>query len=267
MTRSEQILRVILKSGAYEVELQRADRCQHRPVSSGLDANAQALGRIPLFEGLPTKEIQALAQQSRSRRYAAKESILTQDDATRDVFFIIGGRVRVSAFSASGREVSYRDLSAGRMFGELAAIDGQTRSATVIALEDTSVVQLSASAFCTVLERHPQVANAMLCRLTGLVRALSDRVFEFGTLDVRHRIHAELLRLARDEGIRKDGRVMIARSPKHSELASRVSTHREAITREMRALARAKIIERAGGALIIRDIERLASLLADGMDE
>ena len=112
------------------MELQRADRCQRRPVSSGLDSNAQALGRIPLFEGLPTKEIGALAQQSRSRRYAAKESILRQDDPTRDVFFIIAGRVRVSAFSASGREISYRDLSAGQMFGELAAIDGQTRSAT-----------------------------------------------------------------------------------------------------------------------------------------
>jgi CRP-like cAMP-binding protein len=249
------------------VELQRADRCQRRPVSSGLDSDAQALGRIPLFQGLPTKEIEALAQQSRSRRYAAKESILRQDDPTRDVFFIIGGRVRVSAFSASGREVSYRDLGAGQMFGELAAIDGQRRSATVIALEDTAVVRLSASAFCAIVERHAQVANAVLRRLTGLVRALSDRVFEFGALDVRHRIHAELLRLARDEGIRKDGRIVIARSPKHFELASRVSTHREAITREMSALTRAKIIERAGDALIIRDIERLASLLAEGMDD
>jgi CRP-like cAMP-binding protein len=248
------------------VQLQRADRCQHRPGSSGLDPNAQALGRIPLFEGLPTNEIGALAQQSSSRRYAAKELILGQDDPTRDVFFIMGGRVRVSAFSASGREVSYRHLGAGQMFGEVAAIDGKRRSATVIALEETSVVQLSARAFCAVLERHPRVANAMLCRLTGLVRMLSDRVFEFGTLDVRHRIHAELLRLARDEGLGKDGGVIIERSPTHSELANRVRTHREAITREISALTRAKIIVRANDALIIRDIERLTSLLADGMD-
>lgn len=226
-----------------------------------MDVNAEALGRFPLFECLPTKEIETLARQSWSRRYGAKELILAQDDSTRDVFFIVGGRVRVSAFSASGREVSYCDLSAGQMFGELSAIDGQTRSATVIALEDTLLIQLSASAFCAVLERYPRMANAMFRRLVGLVRALSNRVFEFSTLDVRQRIHAELLRVARDQGVRKDGRVIIARSPTHAELASRVSTHREAITREMSALTRAKVIERAGHALIIRDIDRITSLL------
>ena len=234
-----------------------------RELSCCMDDIAHGLCRIPLLEALPIEEIEALAQHSRSLRYAANELILGQEDPTQDVLFIIRGRVRVTSYSASGREVSYRDLGADQMFGELSAIDGQPRSATVLALEDVSLIRLSASAFCAVLQRHPQVANAVLCWLVGLIRALSERVFQFSTLDVRHRLHAELLRLAREEGILRDGRVVIARSPKHAELATRLSTHREAITREMSALTRARIIERSSDALIIRDLDRLTQLLAE----
>jgi CRP-like cAMP-binding protein len=124
------------------------------------------------------------------------------------------------------------------------------------------MVRLSATAFRAALQ-HPAVANAMLGRLANLVRSLSDRVFEFSTLSVRHRLHAELLRLAREEGINNNGRITIPQSPKHAELADRLSTHREAVSREMSALTRARIIERSNDALVIRDLDRLTQLLAD----
>lgn len=228
-----------------------------------MSAIAKALRRFSLLESLSDQDIERLSQQSRMLRYDAGNIILGQDEPTRDVLFIVTGRVRVTAYSVFGREVSYRDLTAGDSFGELSAIDGQTRSATVIAVEEASLVGLPASAFCQLLQERPQVAMAVLRRLAGLVRALSERVFEFSTLSVRKRLHVELLRLARDEGICQGKEVVIPNPLKHVELATRISTHREAITREMGELTRARIIDRSGKTLIIRDVKRLRSLLSD----
>jgi CRP-like cAMP-binding protein len=163
--------------------------------------------------------------------------ILGYQDDGREVFFIIGGRVRVTFFSKCGREVSFRDLPAGEMFGELSAIDGLPRSCTVVALADTMVAIMSASVLWDLLREHESVNACLLRRLTRLVRALSERVVEFSTLTVRKRIQVELLRLAREAAPGQKSAV-ISPAPTHAEFASRVSTHREAVTRGLGELAR-----------------------------
>ena len=172
--------------------------------------------------------------------------------------------MRVIIYSASGRAVTFRDMATGDMFGELAAIDGQRRSATVLAVSDCLIAQLTAKAFWELLETQPTITRAVLLHLNRLVRSLSTRVFEFSTLAVRNRIHAELLRIARDGQHRDDG-VMIAKAPTHSEIASRISTHREAVAREMSRLAKLGIIRRQGPRLTIPDLERLARMGVDGL--
>jgi CRP-like cAMP-binding protein len=102
----------------------------------------------------------------------------------------------------------------------------------------------------------------MLRRLAGNVRALTERVFEFSTLAVRNRIHAELLRLAHasDKGTRP---ITIAPMLTHAELANRLSTHREAVTRELNNLTRLGVIARSGNDLVIPDMKALERLVAD----
>lgn len=231
-----------------------------------MKASKPSLSGIELFDCLGSADRDVFARLCRWRRYAAHQYIVGHQDETNDVYFIVEGRVRVTVFSPSGKEISFRDLPAGKSFGELSAIDGGPRSATVIALCDTVVAAMSAASFRRVLIDHPDVAAKTMRHLAGLVRKLSERVFEFSALAVRNRIHAELLRLARDQGIEGDSG-LIAPAPTHADIASRVSTHREAVTRELNALARDGLLERRGRTFVIPDIARLAQLVEKGFEE
>ncbi len=224
------------------------------------------LSGIEFLRSLPADAVEDLAKRCQWHRYGPQQLIVGQEDETRDVFFIVRGKVRVIVYAASGKEVSFRDLGAGQMFGELSAIDGQPRSATVVALQDALMARMPPAVFLAMLERHPQIARRVMHYLVGLVRALSERVFEFSTLAVKNRIHAELLRLAREAGASNKGPQRISPAPTHAEIASRISTHREAVTRELNELVRAGLLERCSGGLIIRDVARLARLVEDVAD-
>jgi len=99
-------------------------------------------------------------------------------------------------------------------------------------------------------------------QLTELVRRLSERVVEFSTLGVKNRIHAELLRLAREVAADGDS-VRIAPAPTHADIASRVSTHREAVTRQLNSLARLDLVVKEKGALRVCDVRRLAGMVQE----
>jgi CRP-like cAMP-binding protein len=158
--------------------------------------------------------------------------------------------------------VIFRDFEAGEYFGELAAIDGLTRSATVVALAETVVASMAAGVFWAALREFPPVQEVVLKRLAGNLRTMNERVLEYSTLGVRNRIHAELLRIARD-GRPCDAGVIIPSPPTHAELASRVSTHREAVTREFGELARMGLIERRDDGLLITNVAALERLVQD----
>lgn len=221
-----------------------------------------ALARFNLFEGIPAADLKALEQRCRFRRYERAAAIIDYQDERSDVFFIVTGQVRVTIYSSAGREVAFHDLDAGEFFGELSALDGNPRAATVVALADCVLASMPASVFWDVLHRHGSVADALLRRLVANIRRLTGRVVEFSTLAVRNRIHAELLRIARHSG-KGERSVTITPTPTHFDIASRVSTHREAVTRELNELARSGLIERQGNALVIRDIEELERLVAE----
>jgi CRP-like cAMP-binding protein len=116
------------------------------------------------------------------------------------------------------------------------------------------------STFRELLDSEPGLAQALLPRLVKTIRALTTRVYEFSTLAVNNRIQAELLRLA--SLAPKEGKgARLKPAPTHAEIASRVSTHREAVTRELNRLSRIGLIERQTGTLIVCDLDRLAAML------
>ena len=197
-----------------------------------------------------------------ARRYAAEQRILSHEDEAHDVYFILSGKVRVTIYSLSGKEITFRDQRAGEMFGELGAIDGEPRSAHVMALEESLLACMPRETFWEVLNGYPQVAEFTLKRLVKLVRSLSERVFEFSSLAVRNRIHAELLRLARANP-HGENTAVIAPAPTHADIASRISTHREAVTREYHALSSAGVIEQKRGKVVINDVARLESMVRE----
>ena len=159
---------------------------------------AESLGSIDIFRNLPPGDLAGLAELCTWSRYEPHQEIVGYLDESRQVFFLAEGTARAIIYSLSGKEVTFRDIDAGEMFGEFAAIDGEPRSASVEALAPCLVATLSAERFWEVLRDHPKVTEATLQRLTRQIRALTERVLEFSTLAVKHRIHAELLRMARD---------------------------------------------------------------------
>ena len=160
----------------------------------------------------------------------------------------------------------FRQIEAGEFFGELAAIDKQPRSSGIVAVTDVVVARMPASAFRAAVHAHPDVCDRLLIVLARQIRMLANRVNEFSTLDVRHRIHAELLRLSRPEP-GKPGRAIISPPPVHAEIAARVSTRREAVARELKALEREGLIERRRGAIALTDTGQLRRLVDEAADQ
>ena len=227
----------------------------HQPSSLGLR-------NVALLAGLPAERLDALARECAWRTCAPEQQIISREADDRDLYLIVSGRVRVTTYSAGGRQVTFRDIGAGDYFGEVAAIDGEPRSADVVALESTLVASMPAAVFWRLLREEPAVAERMLLRLAHLMRGLSERVIDLSTLGVQNRIHAELLRLAREAGATGNS-ARIDPAPKHTEIASRVSTYREQVTRELSALARAGILVKDRGALVVRDIKGLERMVED----
>lgn len=226
---------------------------------STLNALAE-LRAFRLFADADEAVLERFARRCVSRHFEAGQCIVSRDAPGRDVHFVVHGVVRVAAFSIGGRQLTYRDLHRGEWFGDLSAIDGRPRSADVHACCETLVASLGAREFLDLVHASASVSDALLAHLTGLVRDLSGRLFDFSTLSVRNRVHAELLRLANQAGVSDDS-ASISPAPRHSDIASRVSTTREQVTRELSALAKRGIVERAGGALVVRDVVRLARMV------
>jgi CRP-like cAMP-binding protein len=228
------------------------------------DAAPSTLGLrgVTLLEGLSDERLEWIARQCAWRRYAAGQHIISREAPDRDVHLIVAGRVRITTYSAAGRQVTFRDERAGEVLGDVAAIDGRPRSADAIALEGVLVASMSPGSFRGLMEQEPVVAERVLRRLAGLIRGLSERVIELSTLGVQNRIHAELLRLAREAGVDAN-RARIDPAPRHADIASQVSTYREQVTRELSALAKLGILAKDGKALVVRDVDRLAKMVRE----
>lgn len=224
------------------------------------------LKELHVFKGLPEETLVRIEKLCAWKSYQPGESILNHLDANDDVFFLIAGEARVSVFSLAGKAVTFCDISAGDMFGEYAAIDGAPRSAGIEARTACVVGCMSGAAFRALIETENVVALTLLRQAVAKIRTLSTRVYEFSTLAVSNRIQAELLRLARlaDDGA---GRAKITLSSTHADIASRTSTHREAVTRELNRLARDGILERQGKTLIVTNISRLNQLIHEATGE
>lgn len=220
-----------------------------------------ALRRIDLLAGLNEPRLHALAQQCRWQHVPAGQPLLLRAQDRGEVFFLVQGLVRVTTYAVNGRQVTFRDLGAGEVLGDIAALDGQPRSADVLTLEDSVVAVLERTDFLALLRAEPELALRVMQRLATLVRELSERVIELSTQGVQSRLHAELLRLARLAGV-TDNQARLAPAPRHLELAARVSTNREQITRELNALVRAGLLQKQSGALVLTDVAQLAQRVA-----
>ena len=212
-----------------------------------------------LLKGLNRHAQTEILSQCVVRRYAKGERIVRESERADGLYFIARGRAQATKSSACGSEVNFADLEQGAHFGEQSLINVELHATTVTALTDAHIIVMPPLVCRAMLECHPALAFGLLAHAHATVRDLSERVLEYSTVDVERRVRAELLRLA----VRHFDLDGVARIPPmtHAKFAARVSCHREAVSRELKALQRAGVVTRQNRYFIVPDIARLRRLV------
>jgi CRP/FNR family transcriptional regulator, cyclic AMP receptor protein len=219
------------------------------------------LAGIAVFRNLDADRVAGVAKLCEWRTVEAGQEIVAHMDTSRDVNFLVSGKARSIVYAASGTVVAFGELLPGMMFGEIAAIDGHPRTIGVEALEVCTVATLSHHHFLALLRQEPEFAMALITQIALNIRVLQERVFEFSTLPVNNRVQAELLRLAETKGRPKGTSVLLPDVPTHADFAARVSTHREAVTREIGRLVKIGVLEKSSEGLEIIDLAGLRAMV------
>lgn len=206
---------------------------------------------------MPPAVRQAFMARAHLQTVVRKQVLFAEGSRSRDVFLIVSGRLQFSLVSPQGREVILNDMGPGEMFGELSAIDGQPRSTNVTALEDAQLAHLTGPEFTALLGEVPQAGLWVAQQLALRVRALTDRAFELATLPVASRVQAELLRLAHEAARPGEDSLEIRPMPTHADLAARIGTSREAVSRELGLLDKEGLLHQSGRQLRIVSIAAL----------
>ena len=164
---------------------------------TGARGSAADLKAVPLFAELDDKLAADLGARCRYVNYEPDETIVDHADPSTEMRFVISGDVRVLVRANEGREYIMNDGGPGDFFGEVAAIDGGARSATVVAITKVRCCLMPAAVFREAIDRDHHVRWRTMERLANLVRRLSDKVTEYSFLQAKHRVYIELQRLSR----------------------------------------------------------------------
>lgn len=209
---------------------------------------------------LTAEERRRFDRAKQSVRIRKGQTIIGEGVGGTDVFFVEEGALQVILYSKHGKEVSIRNLNKGDCFGELAALDLGRRSANVVALTDGRLIQLGGPDFKSLLEGSPRASLWLARYFAAQIRALTELIFELSALNVRSRLHAHLLRLVLLAGV-NDGKSRIYPSPTHAQLANRIGTNREGVSRAMSELESAGVLTQSGRELVIMNFAELSRLV------
>ncbi len=227
---------------------------------------SHSLRLIDLFKSLEPEALAVVERDCSWSSYSAGTAIVNFLDEEDSACFLTEGRAHVVVYSAGGRAVELRELRPGDCFGEHEALGRLGRTARVEAAQDSVVAKLPSAKFLELVESNLVLNREFIQHLEGQLSRLTARVFEFSTPTVKQRVHAELLRLVRSQG-GVENTVVVVNPPTHVQIARRISTHREAVARELNQLARNGVIERTGGSLVVRDVSHLERLVEVAMVE
>lgn len=235
----------------------RAGLCLYRSgalaaVEGVMPDHLSLLRRVSIFEGLGETDLAELAACFEPRRFLAGAVVVGQDDPGDSLFVIAEGRVKVVLFGRGGRELILSVFRSGDFFGEMSLLDGQPRSATVVATEDARLLELSREVFAAFVDRHPRLALLILAEMSRRLRRADEIIGNLGLLDVYSRLGHQLRELAAREGEEGPEGVRIAKRPTQQELAAMIGTTRETVSRVLADFQRQGLLEMAGKALILR---------------
>ena len=223
---------------------------------------SQSLIDIPLFSGLSSRDRLKLAGSLRKRHYKTGEIVFHEGDPGDALYVVLSGTVRIYT---GGRENGFETSvilfgRPGDVFGELALIDGEPRSASAKAMEDTTVYLMAREAFQWHMQTIPKLAINFMSLMSRNMRKNVEHMDSLSSQNVGERLAKLLVKLMDDFGRRQGQNVVLDLHLNQTELASMIGATRESTNRAMRSLKKQQIVERKDGKLLVHNTGRLRKL-------
>ncbi|MGE3394869.1 MAG: Crp/Fnr family transcriptional regulator [Steroidobacteraceae bacterium] len=214
-------------------------------------AGTIVLQRSPLFRGLAPPALERIASLATQRNYGEGEIICSQGDPGDALHAVVSGRIRISSGAADGREIFLNIMEPGDSFGEIALLDGGTRTATAVAMVASELVSLRRDHLFALLEREPQVALELL-RLCGeRLRWTSGLLEDAALLDAPARLAKRLFSLGQLHGERTGSGLTLRIS--QEDLASFLGVSRQAVNQQLQAWKAKGWVELGRGSVTVVD--------------
>ncbi|MEC9307855.1 MAG: Crp/Fnr family transcriptional regulator [Candidatus Neomarinimicrobiota bacterium] len=215
--------------------------------------SAEYLRSVSIFSDLSDVELASISKKMTPYSYSKGEFIVMEEMEGQQCYFITHGSVKITRSSKEGREVILAILTAGEFFGEMSLLDGETRSANVLTLEETKVLALNRNDFMATLEEYPRISIQLLKELTIRLRKSDLQIASLTLSDAEKRIGLCILRLAGEQGTIRQGHVKIKKFPFQHDIANMAGTSRETVSRTLVLFEQNGLIQREGRQLTIVD--------------
>tara|TARA_B100001287_G_C22569700_1_gene475628 strand:+ start:75 stop:758 length:684 start_codon:yes stop_codon:yes gene_type:complete len=216
----------------------------------------ELLQSVSIFWDLNENDLGHIADKMVAKHFENGNYIFLEDSQGEQCFFVLEGSVKVTRLSKDGREVILAMLNEGDFFGEMSLLDGESRSANVIALEKTKVLTLDRNDFIAVVNDYPQIAVQLLKELARRLRKSDRQIASLSLSDAEKRIALCIIRFADEQGVIQNGKVSIPKTPIQQDIANMAGTSRETVSRALGLLEKEDLIERHGRELIILDYKK-----------
>ena len=216
----------------------------------------ELLQSVSIFWDVNENDLGHIADKMVAKHFENGNYIFLEDSEGEQCFFVLEGSVKVTRLSKDGREVILAMLNEGDFFGEMSLLDGESRSANVIALEKTKVLTLDRNDFIAVINDYPSIAVQLLKELARRLRKSDRQIASLSLSDAEKRIALCIIRFADEQGVIQNGKVSIPKTPIQQDIANMAGTSRETVSRALGLLEKEDLIERNGRELIILDYKK-----------
>jgi CRP/FNR family cyclic AMP-dependent transcriptional regulator len=209
------------------------------------------LRKIPLLAELTDDEIAQVKTELRYRHFPKRTVVLHKGGAADALLFLLSGQLQVIDVTEDGRAIGLRMLAAGDFFGEIALINGSTRSASVVATSEVLVAFLPASTALHLFSHSPSVARKMLGHLAQKIQRDSEFRAVLSINNTSRRIFTYISLMPQVEN--KDGQRVVENLPTHQDIANMINTSRETVTRALLTLVQQGVVQKDTNRLVILD--------------
>ncbi|MDP6950669.1 MAG: Crp/Fnr family transcriptional regulator [Arenicellales bacterium] len=215
--------------------------------TSTLKSTKEALSRVAMFQSLGESDLEALAGVARQITAERGELIVSQGSAGESLYIVAKGQIRVYLSDETGKEIILGLEGPGAIFGEIAVLDGQPRSASVAAMDRTELLVIEGREFRQLLEVHTGLSLGVIAALAGMLRKLTDATQGLALQSAYRRLVAQLY----ERAVEEDGQTVIPERLTHQLLADMIGCSREMVSRIMSDLAKGGYLRTEGKRWII----------------